>query len=138
MKRERVPRPGTLRMDTEQTDGGGYVVEAAGELDRFTAASLVETLDAITGSQPASVVLDLSGCVFLDSSGISALIEADKALRRSGTRLELVVSAVVSRTLRATGLEAHFPIRASRPPPRRDDDDADAIPVLIGFPPDAR
>jgi anti-sigma B factor antagonist len=105
MERDHGSRPGALRVGVEQTTDGRCVVTAAGELDRLTVESLVEALDLAVAGEPSLVQLDMTGCSFVDSSGLGALLSADRTLRETGRRLELVVSPVVLRLLQATGLD---------------------------------
>jgi anti-sigma B factor antagonist len=83
------------------TLGDVHVVRLQGELDLDTAEGLPEWLIEISGS---TVVLDLSGLSFMDSSGISAIVQA---------RIELGDNLVLSRpqpnvqrVLEITGLES--------------------------------
>ena len=85
------------------TDVGDiHVVALRGELDMATAAGLTDWLVAISGS---SVVVDLSGLTFMDSSGINALVMARNRIVDSGNSLILArPSPIVKRTLEIVGL----------------------------------
>lgn len=67
---------------------GGVVVRITGDLDLATAPELEPFLD--DASPP--VVVDLSGCSFVDSSGVRALVAAAGRVRHAGGRLALVVA----------------------------------------------
>lgn len=89
------------RVDSE----GAHVVSLFGQLDL---ANAERVRDALVGVEADTVVVDLSGLRFLDSSGISALLVARKALAKSGCVLELRgAQGVVRRVLEVTGL-AHL------------------------------
>jgi anti-sigma B factor antagonist len=105
MERNRGSRPDALRVGVERATDGSWLVTAAGELDRLTVARFTEALDLAAEGEPALVVLDITGCSFVDSTGLGALVAADKALRDAGSRLELAVSPLVLRLLQATGLD---------------------------------
>jgi anti-sigma B factor antagonist len=113
MERNRGSRPDALRVGVERPTGGGWIVTAAGELDRLTVARLAEALDLALEGEPALVVLDITGCSFVDSSGLGALLAADRTLRDCGGSLELVVSPLVLRLLQATGLDELLAVRVS-------------------------
>jgi anti-anti-sigma factor len=72
---------------------GVAVAALLGEHDLSTGAD-VETALARAGEQPM-VLVDLTGCTFIDSTTIGLLISAYKAQsKRPGGRLELVVPAL--------------------------------------------
>ena len=77
--------------------GDAAVVAVEGELDLFTAPHLREEVrDAIKKDGP-TLVLDLSELSFMDSSGLSVLIEAWRL-----TRLVTQIATRVRRVARAT------------------------------------
>lgn len=79
----------------------------SGDIDSFTAPDLAAALEAL--GQAADVVVDLSGVVFIDSSGLRALISAHTALDEHGQRLVLVApSRAASRLFEISGLNEHF------------------------------
>jgi anti-sigma B factor antagonist len=87
--------------DTTEVDGVHLVV-LQGELDMASAKGLADWLADIAGSP---VVVDLSGLTFMDSSGISALLEAKKRMAGDGNELFLTrPTAMVKRTLEIVGL----------------------------------
>jgi anti-sigma B factor antagonist len=82
--------------------GDVHVVRPTGELDMVSADFLTERLVEVAGS---TVVVDLSGLSFMDSSGIAALIRAKVRMENDGD--SLVVSRPrpnVLRVLEVTGL----------------------------------
>ena len=64
-------------------DGEWLVVAVAGEVDMATAPQL---RDCLTDHQDTDVKVDLSRVGFLDSSGITVLVNAYKRLRDNGHR----------------------------------------------------
>jgi anti-sigma B factor antagonist len=102
---------------TVEPEGGGVVVRVAGEVDIATSPAL---RDACLGAveQGGDVVLDLAGVTFLDSSGISVLVQARQRLDSLGRRLEIrAASRPVRRVLELAGLDATLGLRAE---PSRD------------------
>ena len=60
---------------------GRITVENSGEM-RTTLANALRR-------KPASVSVDLSGCSYIDTSGLATLVEAARIARQQGTRLIL-------------------------------------------------
>jgi anti-sigma B factor antagonist len=81
------PPGGVLALTTRDADDGDHLtVLVEGELDLSTADQLRRLLDEQL-SQNRSVVLDLSGVLFMDSTGLAVIIAA---IRRPETEAELV------------------------------------------------
>lgn len=77
-----------LVIDVER-DGGAATVRIEGEVEFATAPRLRATLLDLAQDGATPVVLDLSGVSFLDSAGISLLIQAKKRLASAGSDLVL-------------------------------------------------
>jgi anti-anti-sigma factor len=70
----------------EQTNGDGTTILAVtGEIDLASSPDLTACLDALDGT----VVVDLTGVTFLDSSGMGALVAARKRLQAGGGDLSV-------------------------------------------------
>ena len=82
------PKPGGLEISSEVLDGA-VRVSLQGELDLASARTMEERLAAIEEQAPARVVIDLSGLVFMDSSGLRVLLLADSRARERGFELVL-------------------------------------------------
>jgi anti-anti-sigma factor len=81
-----TPTEFDVRVDT--TSPGVAIVRVLGELD-MAASPHVEA--AIAAAMPTSkVVVDLTGCTFLDSSGIRVLVAAQRDVTAQGGGVELV------------------------------------------------
>lgn len=96
---------------TRETDAEGQdVLVVSGDVDLATAHEFVAAADAWTASRMRGPVrLDLSGVTFLDSSGISALLEIRRAATSAGTDVVLVdQSATVGRVLALAGIAELF------------------------------
>ena len=78
----------------------------AGELDVSTAASVEERLIELEdGEQADRMVLDLRGLRFIDSTGLSLLINAHSRGRKAGRRVTVVSgTGAPRRILETTGL----------------------------------
>lgn len=68
--------------------GGTRVVAVAGEVDLATGPELERALLAIPAA--ASVIVDLTDCGFIDSTGLHILFRAHERLGRSGGQLAVV------------------------------------------------
>ena len=79
-------------MATEQLDTGAPVVSVQGEVDLATVLALEQTLLGVTEDRTGDVIVDLTGCSFLDSRGLGALNAARARLERSERRLALVLA----------------------------------------------
>jgi anti-anti-sigma factor len=78
---------GQLRFDFTPEGPDRIRIAVAGEVDLATANELS---DCLRGHADRDVVLDLSEVGFLDSSGISALVQGYHALRDGGRTLRVV------------------------------------------------
>jgi anti-sigma B factor antagonist len=82
-----------------------HIVELSGELDVASADFLTNALTEVAGP---SVVVDLSGLDFMDSSGVGALVVARNRIKAKG-RGDLVLTrpgAIVQKVLEIVGLSA--------------------------------
>jgi anti-sigma B factor antagonist len=68
--------------------GGTHVVAVAGEVDLATGPELERALLALPAS--ASVIVDLTDCGFMDSTGLHILASAHRRLGASGGQLAVV------------------------------------------------
>lgn len=94
------------------TSGGLAAVAVRGELDIHSSPELRAVLVGVLDGGATTLVLDLSGVAFMDSSGLSVLVVAHKRLGAFGGRLQLVgVNGVVARLLSVTGLTRVFDVR---------------------------
>ena len=114
----RGPPPPRQRfaMATKQLANGTPVVSVMGELDLATAQVFERTLLDVTeaGTGTGELILDLTGCSFLDSTGLRALVAARERLEHSDRSLALVVSSpIVMRIFQITGFDDWFEIRPS-------------------------
>lgn len=100
-----------FEVESDELAGGIRVVSVRGELDMNTAPELERELEEV-GSEDALVMLDLSGCEFIDSTGIALIVRAWQRIDREGGgdgKGRLVVRCVnhqVRRLLKITGVES--------------------------------
>jgi len=77
---------------TEELETGTPVVSVMGEVDLATVPALAQTLGGVADDRTGDVIVDLTGCRFLDSRGLGALIAIRVRLERSDRRLALVLA----------------------------------------------
>lgn len=94
----------------------GYHVELSGELDISSAASVESRLLELEERNPERLVLDLRRVSFIDSTGLSMIINADGRARKGGRRLTIVSGdGVPRRILRTVGLEERLDVQTEMP-----------------------
>jgi anti-sigma B factor antagonist len=95
-------------------DDGAAVVTVGGELEFGTAASLRHTLLDLAQQGCDPVVIDLGGLGFIDSSGLSLLVQAKQRVESQGHRFVLRnPSDRVQRVFEISGLNDLFAPEAS-------------------------
>jgi anti-sigma B factor antagonist len=111
--------PASFQASTAELDGGVRVVAVRGELDLGTAPDLEGPLeDAVESGEP--LLIDLSRCEFIDSTGIAMIVRAWQRLADgdgADARGRVVICSEneqVRRVLGITGLELSIPIHGSR------------------------
>jgi len=94
---------GDFDVRSETLPGGAAALHVAGDLDLATAPLLEDALADVGASV---VVIDLSGCSFLDSAGIRALVGAARRLADGGRSLRVVAAdSGIVRLLEITGVD---------------------------------
>ena len=97
-----------------QLDNGTPVVSVMGEVDLATAPALEQTLLDATETGTGDVIVDLSGCSFLDSAGLRALIATRDRVEHLDRSLALVLSnPSVTRIFQITQCDQWFEIYPS-------------------------
>lgn len=105
--------PVAFEVRTETSDGDVHHIFVRGELDLATAPRLAEELTTARTGGDASILIDLSDCSFIDSSGLALIIKSWRDLegRQGDERLVLCCAgAQVQRLLRITGTDEAIPV----------------------------
>ena len=87
-----------------------------GELDLSTAPELEGPLDEALETDSGSVLIDLSNCEFIDSTGIALIVRAWQRLDGGENGRALVLCSQndqVRRVLEITGLELSIPVHGT-------------------------
>jgi anti-sigma B factor antagonist len=88
------------------TESGLHTVSVFGELDQGTAPELRGVLARAMGNDNGSVLVDLSDCEFIDSTGLSLLVEAKRRLDQEQRPFGVCCPHVdVRRLLELTGID---------------------------------
>jgi anti-anti-sigma factor len=106
-----------VRVPQAAADGRPYVVEVSGDVDIATVADLEGPVIGAVAAGRAPLIVDLSECPFIDSSGIRLLIRAHRRLRdANGQGPAMVVIAVdhVAKLLRLTAVDKVLPVVDTR------------------------
>lgn len=109
--------PVPFEVSSEQVEGSIRVFTVRGELDMSTAPELERGLEEALADPGASILVDLSDCEFIDSTGIALIVRAWQRLSEEGERRRLVLASSnhqVRRLLKITGVEGSIPMRESR------------------------
>jgi len=100
--------PVPFEVSSEQPDGSIHQITVRGELDLSTAPELAAELRAAREAGGKSILLDLSDCEFIDSSGLAVIVEAWRDLngREGEDRMVMCGAQIqVQRLLRITGTD---------------------------------
>jgi anti-sigma B factor antagonist len=102
-----------------ERDGDVIVLSVHGELDLATAHRLSEPLAEQVAAGEAHLLVDLTGCEFIDSSGIRVILVQRRRIDSNGggDRPPLAIAAPdgqVLSVLRLSGIEELIPIADSR------------------------
>lgn len=88
---------GEVLVEVTASDGC-LVIRVSGELDYVSSPALIEKLQPLIARGERSIVLDLSGVTFCDSSGLNTLLLARQQADQRGA--ELAVACVPPQPLR--------------------------------------
>ncbi|GAA2940002.1 MULTISPECIES: STAS domain-containing protein [Streptomycetaceae] len=108
----------TLKVD-ETEQGAWTVLRIRGELDLVTSPVVRQSVHGAVAEGQHDVVLDLSGVLFCDSSGVGVLIASRRLMKSCGGRLRLILPARgavdgshVNKVLGALGVRRLFEVYA--------------------------
>ncbi len=102
--------PSAAEVSAIGSHDGVVVLAVVGEIDLGNVDEIRDQILHSVGDDPGSVVLDLGGTRYLDSSGIRMLFEVDEELsvRRIPLRLVVAETGFVHRVLDLTGVLRHI------------------------------
>jgi anti-sigma B factor antagonist len=98
-----------FHLDAVESSGGCAVLRVRGEVDVFTASAVRERVRDLAADGVVHIIADMSGVVFLDSTGLGALVGGLKRVRAHDGSLTLANGAdQILRVLQITGLAKVF------------------------------
>lgn len=109
--------PAPFEAKAGELERGVRAISVRGELDLSTAPDLEGPLDQALDSGEGSVLIDLSQCEFIDSTGIALIVRAWQRLESGENGRALVICSQndqVRRVLEITGLELSIPVHRTR------------------------
>jgi anti-anti-sigma factor len=113
---DKIPAVGVqdqLQIDVRR-DGGRAVLALVGELDMASAERLQQAFDDDALRADTTVVLDLAGLQFIDSTGLRVILRALERCRGRGQGFAITRgSPQVQRLLSITGVATHLPTISS-------------------------
>jgi anti-sigma B factor antagonist len=86
------------------------VVAVSGDLDMLTAPELAEAIQAASGKEPATLIVDLSRVEFLASAGINVLITVHRDIGPSARFGVVADGPATSRPLKLIGVDTVFAV----------------------------
>jgi anti-anti-sigma factor len=109
--------PAPFEVKLGEIEHGVRAISVRGELDLSTAPQLEGPLDQALDGGKESVLIDLSQCEFIDSTGIALIVRAWQRLDSGQNGRSLVICSQndqVRRVLEITGLELSIPVHQTR------------------------
>ena len=105
----------TTSVATVESESEHYtLVELAGEADVTNSDTLREVLEAEVAKQPRTLIIDLGGLRFMDSSALHVILRANRAMDRQGGVLALArPREPVAKMLRLTAADQLIPVYAT-------------------------
>lgn len=92
-------------------DDDVHVVAVSGEIDLFTAPEFKQRMSAPIDAGRFTIVVDLTGTTFIDSSSLGVLIGAHRRLKlRGGTLVVVCDDDAIVKTFKITGLDGVFSV----------------------------
>lgn len=104
-------------MSVTDLDAGIQAIAVRGELDLSTAPDLERPLEEALERGDGPILVDLSECEFIDSTGIALIVRARQRLESDNGGRTLVVCSYndqVRRVLDITGLDVSIPVHRTR------------------------
>jgi len=109
--------PAPFEVRVSELEHGVRTISVRGELDLSTAPDLEGPLGQALDSGEGSVLIDLSQCEFIDSTGIALIVRAWQRLNSGENGRALVICSQndqVRRVLEITGLELSIPVHLTK------------------------
>jgi anti-sigma B factor antagonist len=103
-----------------ETEGDGVdelLITLTGELDISNVERFESALMELEGERPALVILDLKGVRFIDSTGLSLLLNADARARRQNRHVTIISgNGAARRIMRTVALDQILDVKPDLQP----------------------
>lgn len=109
--------PAPFEVKVGDVEHGVRTISVRGELDLSTAPELEGPLEHALDGGEGSLLIDLSACEFIDSTGIALIVRAWQRMDGGEDGRSLVICSdnnQVRRVLEITGLELSIPVHSTR------------------------
>jgi anti-sigma B factor antagonist len=104
-----------FELSEDDLDERTHIIAVSGEIHVSTAPEFSRRLNAAIAKGKTAVVLDLTGTEFIDSTGLSVLLNGLRRVTRQRGRMALVcINPTVLRLFEITRLDSTFDIRPTR------------------------
>lgn len=104
-----------FRAELHWPSRGVGIVDVAGEIDMHTAQELGEVLAAAGEGQPHRLILDFTAVGFIDSIGLSVLVQNARRLLSGGASFEIIcASKKLMQVFEIAGLDEVFTFYSTR------------------------
>ncbi|MCA1587178.1 MAG: STAS domain-containing protein [Chloroflexi bacterium] len=104
-----------FELSEESSDAGAHIICVRGEIHVSTAPQFAQRLSAALDSGKTAIVLDMSGVEFIDSTGLSVLLNNLRLVTQMHGRMAIVcANPTVLRLFQITSLDETFDIFADR------------------------
>jgi anti-sigma B factor antagonist len=104
-----------FELSEEDLDDRTHIIAVSGEIHVSSAPNFSRLLSDAIGRGKTAVVLDLSDVEFIDSTGLSVLLNGLRRVTRAHGRMALIVTnPTVLRLFQITRLDSTFDIAGSR------------------------
>ncbi|HZD21795.1 MAG TPA: STAS domain-containing protein [Acidimicrobiia bacterium] len=103
-----------LRIQNSELSSGWRCISVSGEIDLATVPELESAIDSVLAWDSQPLVIDLTESSFMDSTGLKALVTANRKFDEDGHLFAIVVrGGPVSRLIDLSGIESSIRIVAS-------------------------
>ncbi|NDD28961.1 MAG: anti-sigma factor antagonist [Proteobacteria bacterium] len=103
-----------FKVNQQSVEGGTTIVALDGEIDVHTAPRLREHLDTVLQGGSSRLVVDLENVRYIDSSGLSVLLETHRRAETAGGRMAIICTrSQILKLFSLTQLSEIFHVHAS-------------------------
>ena len=100
-----------MTIQNNELSSGWQCIAVSGEIDLATVPELETAIDSVFSSNSHSLVVDLTGSSFMDSTGLKTLVMANRRFDEDGRLFAIAVSGgPVSRLIDLSGVETSIRI----------------------------